>query len=100
EVRDRAHLAVDAGVERVALRNGVPRILRQLLDAEADPLVLDIDAEYHRFDLVALLRDLRRMPNFLGPRQIGDVHQSIDARLDLDEHAEVGNRFDFAFDVR
>src|SRR5580700_6493524 len=96
EVRHRTDLAVNPGVQRITLRHRIPWIGRQLLDAEADALVLDVDSEHSRFELVALLDHLARMPNFLGPRQIRNVHEPVDARLDLDEHAEVGDRLDLA----
>jgi hypothetical protein len=76
-----------------------PRILGELLDAQRDALVLDVDAEHHRLDLVALLEELRRMADLLGPVQIGDVHQAVDPLFDADEDAEVGEVLDRSLDV-
>src|SRR5882762_419081 len=95
EVRNRADLAVYSRVERIALRYRVPRIGAELLHAEAHALVLDVDTQHDRLELVALLDHFRRMPNFLRPRQIRDVHQAVDARFDFDEHAEISDRFNF-----
>src|SRR6266478_7414874 len=98
EVRDRADLAVDLGVERVALSHAVPRIIAQLLDSQAYAFVLDFYSEHYRLDFVAFLVDLRRMTNFLDPRKVRQMYETIDPRFDFDEHAEVSDRFDLALD--
>ncbi len=66
------------------------RVGLELLDAERQALVLGVDLEDHGLDLVALVQHLAGMLDALGPRQIRDVHQAVDALLDLDERAEVG----------
>ena len=90
---------MDPRVQRVALRDRVPWIGAELLDAEADPLAFRIDSEHDSLDLVALLQDFRGVANFLGPRQIRNMHQPVDALLDLDERAEVRDRLDLALNV-
>src|SRR6266478_7676280 len=98
EVRDRADLAIDLGVEWLALSDAVPRIIAELLDSQAYAFVLDFYSEHHCLNFVALLVDLRRMTNFLDPRKVRQMYETVDPRLDFDEHAEVGNRFDLALD--
>ena len=71
-----------------------------LLDAQAEALVLDVDVEHHRLDHVALLELLARVLDALGPGDVGDVHQAVDALLDADEDAEVGDVADLAADDR
>ena len=86
--------------DRVVVGDAIPRIGHQLLDAERDLglLAVEVDVEDDRLDLVALLIELRRVLDPLGPREVGDVHQAVDALLDLDEDAEVGDVADHALD--
>ena len=55
--------------------------------------------EHDRLDLVALLEDLGRVLDPLGPGHVGDVHQAVDVLFDLDEDAEVGEVADLALDL-
>ena len=50
----------------------------------------------HRLDLVALLELLARVLDALRPGDVGDVHEAVDALLDADEDAEVGDVADLA----
>ena len=70
------------------------RILLELLDAERDALALRIDRQNHGFDLVALLEVAHQV--FAGrlPRDVGQMDQAIDAAVQADEDAEVGDRLD------
>ena len=77
-----------------------PRIFRQLLDAKTNALLLLIDFDDHALDLVALLKGFVWMRDFLGPRHVRDVQQSVDASFDLDERAIVGEISDFTGDDR
>ncbi len=56
-------------------------------------------AEHDRLDVVALLVELGGVLELLGPVQVGDVHQAVDALVDADEDAEVGDALDLAADV-
>src|SRR5512138_42131 len=98
EVGDLRDLALELGADRVALRQRGPRIGRELLDAEAEPLVLDVDVEDDRLDHVTLLELLARVLDPLGPGDVGDVHEPVDPLLDADEDAEVGHVADLAAD--
>src|SRR6266849_712622 len=80
--------APQLGADGVRLPDPQPRIFLRLLQAQRDPLVLGVDVENQNVDLVALLHDLRRMLDALGPRHVGDVNQPVDTRLDFDECAE------------
>ncbi len=64
------------------------------------PAVLRLHAENDGLHLFALLHDLRGMLDALGPAQVGDVNQAVDAILDLNEGAEVGEVAHAAFDDR
>src|SRR3989442_13203196 len=80
--------APQLGADRVGLTDPQPRIFLRLLQPQRDPLVLGVDVENENVDLVALLHDLRRMLDALGPRHVRDVNQPVDPRLDFDERAE------------
>ncbi len=53
-------------------------------------------AEHDRLDVVALLVELGGVLDLLRPVEIGDVHQPVDAFVDPDEDAEVGDALHLA----
>src|SRR2546422_6311508 len=61
EVGQPHHLAGDARAQREALRDRRPRVGLDLLEPEGDPLVLLVDVEDLRLEVLPLLEDLRRM---------------------------------------
>ena len=77
-----------------------PGVFLHLLEAQGDALLFLIDAEDDRLDVFALLEHFRRVADLLGPRQVGDVQQAVDAFFDLDERAVVGDVADLALDHR
>src|SRR5690606_36500906 len=94
DLRRRLHARLEA-------RDDVlPRILGRLLQAQRDPLILRIHAEYDDADVVALAQHLRRMLDALRPAHVADVDQPVDPRLDLDERAEAREVTDLALDTR
>ena len=93
------HLATDNRARRVVLSNHVPRVDLGLLHAERDGLLLDIDFENDNLDLIALLDDFVRVVDALRPRHLGDVHETFDAVLKLDERAVAHEVDDFAVDA-
>src|SRR5690606_8206485 len=73
EVEDLEDLAVDDLAGRVLVRDAIPRVLDQLLDAEADlrlVAVTGVDVEEHGLDLVTLLEQLARVLHALGPAHV------------------------------
>ena len=90
-------LTLHAG--RVLLVEREPRIRLDLLEAERDLLVRLVHLEHHGLDDVADVDDLGRMPDVARPRHLGDVDQALDALLELDECAVVGDRDDLALDA-
>ena len=60
------------------------------LRPSAIALLLLVDGENDTLDLFALLHDLGRVRDLLGPRHVRDVQQAVDALLQLDERAVVG----------
>src|SRR3954466_12668327 len=100
EVGHLGDLALHAAADRVLVRELGPWIRVELLDAQREALVLDVDVEHHRLDLVALLVEVARVLDALGPADVRDVHQAVDALLHADEDAEVGDVADLAADER
>ena len=72
---------------------GLPQAL---LEAERDAALVRIDLEHHHLDLLAGRDDLAGMDVLLGPAHLGDVDQALDAGLELDEGAVVGDVGDAA----
>src|SRR5690606_15267849 len=96
EVGDRLDLAVDLVALLVDGREGLPRVGRDLLDAQRDAATLLVHVQHHDLELVADLHHLGRVDVLVGPVHLGHVHQALDARLDLDERAVIGDVGDLA----
>ena len=65
-----------------------PRILLELLVAQAQTTVSYVDVEYYDLDLCTDLSELIRVFDLLGPAQVADVDQTVNAFLDLYEDTE------------
>src|SRR5262245_26382772 len=100
EVGDLGDLPVDLAAHRKPLAERLPGVLGELLDAEAEALVLHVDVEHHRLDFIALLEELAGVLDALGPADVRDVDQAVHALLDADEDAEVGDVADLPLDDR
>src|SRR4051812_38342777 len=88
---DRALLDVAGFCERIAL---------ELLDAERDALLLDIDIEHDGLDHVALLEVVDHLFARKLPIEVGQMHHTIDVSLETQEQAELGLVLDLAFNRR
>src|SRR6266581_6309725 len=84
-------LALDGGTDRVLLHERLPRIAHRLLQPERDAALDRIDLEDLHFDLLRGRDDLAGVHVLLGPRHFRDVDQALDAGLELDEGAVVGD---------
>ncbi|EGE57140.1 hypothetical protein RHECNPAF_470013 [Rhizobium etli CNPAF512] len=73
-------------------------ILAELLDAERDAFLLDIDVENDSLDDVALVELLDDLFARTVPVEVGEVHHAVDIAVEADEQAEFGLVLDFAFD--
>src|SRR4029077_4874445 len=72
----------------------LPRVFLGRLERQRDTLAVHVDVEHLDGDLVADLHDLGRVVDVL-PRQLGDVHQTVDA-AEVHERTEVDDRGDDA----
>src|SRR5882757_5383979 len=76
------------------------RVAFELLDAERDTLLLDIDIEHDGLDHVALLEVVDDLLARELPVEIGQMHHAVDVALEPEEQAEFGLVLDLAFDRR
>src|SRR5438034_1987890 len=88
EVREPNDLAGDARAHRVALGDRRPRVGLDLLEPERDPLVLLVDVEDLRLDLLPLLENFRRVADAAGPGHVGDV-RSEEHTSELQSHSDL-----------
>ena len=51
--------------------------------SERQTTVVLVDFENNNFDFCAELSEFRRMLNLLGPAEVGDVDQAVNALLDF-----------------
>src|SRR5207249_3776449 len=100
ERRQVADLAAQPRPDRILLRQRHPRILLGLFHAERDFLFGLVNFQDDRFDRLADRDELGRVPYVAGPAHLGDVHQTFDARLELDERTVVRDRDDLALHAR
>src|SRR6266436_1148314 len=96
------HLEHFAGHDRALLdvaRLG-ERIAFELLDAERDALLLDIDIEHHGLDHVALLEVVDHLLARQLPVEVGQMDHAVDIALEPEEQAELGLVLGLALDRR
>ena len=91
-------LALDARADRILLVGAVPRVLLDLLQAEADALGGRVELEDDDADLLADLEHLRQVAD-AAPAHVGDVEQAVDA-AEVDEGAVVGQVLHLALEDR
>ena len=78
---------------------GLERVGFELLDAEADALLLDIDVEHldpHRLALAVVVDRLLARP---VPVDVGQVDHAVDIAGQADEQAELGDVADLALEL-
>ena len=78
---------------------GAKAVGAELLDAERDALLLDVDVEHLRLDDVALLVVLHRLLAGLRPVEVGEVDHAVDVAVEADEQTELGLVLDLALDL-
>src|SRR5262245_31949177 len=91
ELGDVADLAFDGRSRRVIGGKGDPRILLGLLQPERNPALVRIDLEHLDLDLLTGRDDLAGVDVLLGPTHLRHMDQPLDAGLELDEGAVVGD---------
>src|SRR5262249_3551138 len=94
------HLGHLAGHDRALLELAGfrERIAFELLDAERDALLLDVDVEHLGAHLVALLVLLDDLLARALPGEVGEVDHAVDVAVEPEEEAELGLVLDLALD--
>ena len=95
-----AHFALHHSSGPVLIAGGVPWIVVELTDAEADFLFVLVNSQNHRFDLLSLLQHLGRFGMFFRPRKFGDMHEAFNARFELHKRAVRNEVYDLALNGR
>src|ERR1043165_615573 len=93
------HLAGDPRVALQVARLG-ERVVLELLHAERDALLLDIDVEHLRLHVVALLVLLDHLLARTLPVEIGEMDHAVHVAVEPEEQAELGLVLDLALDFR
>ena len=96
EIGDRLDEPFDLVALFVIDREFFPGIGHALFHSQRNAPALLVDLENHHLDFVAKLHDLGRMDVLVGPVHLGDVHQPLDALLDFDKRAVIGEVGDLA----
>src|SRR5437867_3320526 len=98
EIREPDDTARDQITDGIGLEKLLPDVRLELLDAQRQALILGVDLPDNGLDLIPLLQHFGRVFQALGPGHVGDVHQPVDAFLDLDESPEIRQIADLAGD--
>ena len=85
------HLAFDKIADLIFLVDFLPRIVAQLLDPEADPLIHFVDVDHDGFNFVALLKNFAWMIDLSRPAQVGHVNHSVDPFFEFHKGAVGGH---------
>ena len=96
ELGDVLDFALNLGPGRVIGEKFLPRVAHALLEAERDTPLLGIRVEHFDLDLLARRDDHAGLNILARPAHLGDMDQSLDARLQLDEGAVIGDVGDAA----
>src|SRR5690606_20377573 len=83
-----------------ALERGLERIVLELLDAEADTLLLHVHVQHLHPDSVAAVVVLDRLRARPLPVEVGEVDHAVDVARQADEQAELGDVLDLALELR
>src|SRR5271165_1739647 len=100
EIDGAAHSAPHNIAHLMRAEEALPGVRLKLLDAKREAAVGRVDIEDHGLGELALLQNLGRMLDALGPGQIGNVHQTVDALFDFNEGAEIGELAHASFHYR
>ncbi len=74
---------------------GIPRIVFELFVAQRQTAVVLVDFQNLDFDGIADLGEFAGVLDLFGPREIGDVDQTVNTFFQFNEYAEVGEVADF-----
>ena len=91
ELGDVLDLALDLGIGGVQGKEGLPRVILALFEAQRDAAFFRVRVEHHDLDFLAGGNDLAGVGVLFIPAHLGHVHQPLHTRLQFDESAVIGN---------
>src|SRR6266508_1077786 len=89
EVGDIPHRSINNAADRIFFLRRLPGIRHHLFEPKGDSAVSGIDVQDDHLDLLADLKDFRRMGDLSRPRHFGNMNQPLDAAFQFDESAVV-----------
>src|SRR5690606_2542993 len=98
KIGDLGNRSVAFRARTILLRSFDERVFGQLLDTEREFLSFGVDLENLGLDFIALLEEVAGVTNAVGPADVTDVNQAVNAVFDAHEYAEVSDVADLAAD--
>ena len=86
------HLAPDPGVDRVAVFDTFPRIVRGLLEAKGDPFAIAVHFDDHDIDFLTHLEHFARVAD-PTPTHVSDVQEAVEA-VQINKGTVIGDVLD------
>ena len=87
-VGDADDASADMRADRIAMRGIQPRVRRELLESQRNPLLVFVELQHLHLDLIADIDQVARMGE-ASPGHIGDVQQAVDS-AQVHERAVLG----------
>src|SRR6267378_6509596 len=96
EVSEVTHSAMNSGPDLIPLAERLPRIVLHLLHAQTNAPSLGINTKDLDFNGITGAHDLARMLDALRPTHLRNMHETFDARLQLNKRPIVSDTCDFS----
>src|SRR5215475_6587141 len=100
EICEARHFTGDHITKAMSIEEPVPGIRFEVFDRKRKPAIFYIDRGNDGFDFLILLERLARMLDPFGPRNVGDVNETVNSLFDLDKCAEISQIPHTSFDSR
>src|SRR5437870_3491836 len=98
EVSEVTHSALNSAPDLIALAERPPRVFLHLLHAQTNPPSLGIHTKNLDFNGITLAHDLARMLDTLRPTHLRHMHETFNARFQLNKCTIVSDTCDFSGD--
>src|SRR5215210_2301913 len=90
EVRKPRNLAANNVAGTVSRNKSLPGARRKVLHRQRETLAVFVNAGDDRFNFLIFLKDIFRMLDLFGPRNIRDVNKSVNSLLEFHKRSEIG----------
>src|ERR1022692_3814699 len=88
--RHSQHFAVNHIADVMRREESLPDIGLKLLYSQRQTPLVGLNGQHDGFHAITFFQNFGRMLHALGPAQVADVNQTVDAILDFDKRAEIG----------